>query len=242
MDARKALEIIGLSEGETKVYMSLLKLGSVPVSKVKEDTQLHRTTIYDFVESLINKGLASYVVKNNIKFYQAAHPSKLSEFIKEKEELVKEVIPDLTKLAEIEKEEIKVETYKGVEGFKTLLNDVIRVGKDMVGFGIDETKFKERFPILIEKHFKNEERIGMKERLLSSENTKFIYKKLTASYRFIPDQYFNPTPTIVYGDRVAIMVWEPLTIVIIKNSELADSYRKHFELLWKMAKLKPKHL
>ena len=42
------------------------------------------------------------------------------------------------------KEEISVEMYKGVEGIKTILNDILRVGKDYVIFGIDESMFKER--------------------------------------------------------------------------------------------------
>ena len=235
MEIKKVLQDSGLSEGETKVYLSLLKLGSVPVSKIKEDTELHRTTIYDFLEKLLNKGLVNYVVKNNIKFYKATHPNKLLDFVKEKEENIKEILPELKELAEFRQEELKVEVYKGQEGFKTLLNDMIRVGDNMVALGIDEIRFKKKFPILIENYFKKEEEKGMKERLLTSEDAEFIYKKKTANYRFIPKEFFNPTPIMVYGKRVVTIIWEPFTLISIENSELAESYRKHFELLWKTA-------
>lgn len=240
METQKVLKDIGLSEGEIKVYLALLKLGSVPASKIKEETKLHRTTIYDFVEKLLNKGLINYVVKNNIKYYKATHPNKLLEFIKEKEENVKGILPALTKLAEFKKEEIKVEVYKGVEGFKTVLNDLLRIGEDMVAFGVDEVKFKERFPLLMKQYFKKEEDRGINERLLTSEDTEFIFKKKTTNYRFVPKEFFNPTPTIVYGNKIAIIIWEPLTIILIENPELADSYKKYFEMLWKIAKKKPK--
>jgi len=71
---------------------------------------------------------------------------------------------------------------------------------------------------------------------LTSEKPKFIYKTKVITYRYIPKEYFNPTSTLVYGDRVALLIWEPLTVIMIKNKELADSYRKQFELLWKIAK------
>ena len=66
MDVKQVLSELGLSEGEIKVYMALLKLGSSPVSALKEETKLHRTTIYDFIEKLLNKGLVNHVIKNNV--------------------------------------------------------------------------------------------------------------------------------------------------------------------------------
>lgn len=240
MDVEKALESVGLSDGEIKVYLALLKLGSVPVSKIKEETNLHRTTIYDFVEKLLNKGLVNYVIKNNTKYYKATHPNKLLDFVREKEEDIKEILPELVKLSGFKKEEIKIETYKGIEGLKTLINDVLRVKKDVVIFGINEIMFKERFPILVEQYFKKEEEAGIKERLLASEDTEFIFDKKTTNYRFIPEEFFNPTPTMVYGSKVAVIIWEPFTIIMIENPGLADSYKKYFEMLWKIAKKKPK--
>jgi len=236
MDAEKVLLESGLSEGEAEVYLALLKLGSVPVSKIKEETNLHRTTIYDFLDKLLNKGLVNYVVKNNIKFYKATHPNKLLDYVKEKEENIKEILPKLKELAEFDRGELKVEVYKGREGFKTVLNDQLRFGGELLAFGVDESKFKERFPILLEQYFKKEEEKGMRERLLASEEAEFIYKKKTTNYRFISKEFFNPTPSIVYGNNVGFIIWEPFNVIIIENAELADSFRKYFEMLWRIAK------
>jgi sugar-specific transcriptional regulator TrmB len=238
MDLNQTLKEIGLSQGEAKVYLALLKLGPAIVSEIKEETNLHRTTIYDFIEKLLNKGLINYVIKNNIKHYNATQPDKLLAYIKEKEEHIKGILPSLTELQKFQKEELKVEVYKGREGFKTVLNDMLRTKKNMVGFGVDEEIFKKRFPILIEQHFKREQELGITERLLSSDDTKFVYEESHVTYRFIPKEYFNPTPTVVYGDKVVIIIWEPLTIIMIENSELAEAYRKQFEMLWGMAKQK----
>jgi len=236
MDVEKVLEGIGLSSGERKVYLALLKLGSVAVSEIKEETGLHRTTIYDFLEKLINKGLVNYVIKNSVKSFDAVHPNRLLEFIKDKEDSLKEVMPQLEKLIKFEKEAIVVETYRGIEGMKVWLNEIIKVGKDFVGFGVDESMFEEKFGALMDQYFVKEKELGIKERMLTAEGAPFVYDSPTITYRSIPKEYFNPTPTVIYGDNVGMLIWEPMTVIIIRNKELADGYLKHFELLWKGAK------
>ena len=236
MIKEELLEDIGLSEGESKVYISLLKLGSSPVNKIKEDTKLHRTTIYDFIEKLLNKGLVNFIIKNNIRYYKATHPNKLLDLLKEKEENIKEIIPDLIKLNEFEKEDITVEIYKGKEGFKTILNLIIRERKELIGFGVDESQFEKIFSLEIKQYFKKEKLAGIKERMLTVEGAKFIYKQSNIKYRYLPKEYFNPTPCFTFSDYACILIWEPLTTILIKNKNIADSYKKQFELLWKIAK------
>jgi len=114
-----------------------------------------------------------------------------------------------------------------------MLNDYLRSGSDLTAFGIDETKFEKVFPDLMHQFFKKEEEAGLKERLLASEDATFIYKKKTTNYRFIPKGFFNPTPSMTYGNKIGFVIWEPL--IVIENADLADSFRKHFNMLWKVA-------
>ncbi len=241
MGIHEALEEAGLNESETQVYVELLKAGPSKVSRIKERTGIHRTTIYDILESLLQKGLVSYTIKDNAKHFRAAHPSRLAELVREKEEKITEAIPELAKLANLAKEEIRVEVYTGREGFKFILNDVLKTGRDLAGFGIDERDFVSRFPVLMEQFFMKEEDAGIHERLLTSEKAGFLFDKKTTHYRFLPEEYFSPAPTMVYGNKVCIIIWEPLTVILIENESLAESYRKSFELLWKIAKKNPGH-
>jgi sugar-specific transcriptional regulator TrmB len=132
MDEKEVLKELGLSDGETKVYLALLKLGPSTVNKITKITEQHRTTIYDFLEKLLNKGLVNYVIKNNVKYYKATHPNKLMDLLKEKEDNLKNIMPSLIDLSKFQKEEVKVEVYKGKEGLKTVMLDVIRSGKEIV--------------------------------------------------------------------------------------------------------------
>ena len=240
MDLQQGLKTIGLSEGETRIYLGLLKLGSSTVAKITKEVKSHRTNIYDYLEKLLAKGLVNYVIKGGVKHYKATHPNKLFDFVKEKENVISTILSDLTKLSDLSKEELSVEVYEGVEGVKTLLKDVLREGKDHVIFGIDETMFQDKLGPFMDWYFKEEKKRGFKERILTRDDVKLVYEYETVIYRYLPSKSFNPTPTYVWGDNVGILIWEPFTVIRIKSAALADSYNKYFEILWKQAKQKPK--
>ncbi|MDP2749213.1 MAG: helix-turn-helix domain-containing protein [Nanoarchaeota archaeon] len=236
MGTKEVLKELGLSDGEVKVYLALLKLGETSVSKLTKETGQHRTTIYDFLEHLLQRGLVNYVVKSGVKYYKVADPDKLVEYLKEKEEKLKQILPELKQLAKVPTGEINVEVYSGVEGFKSVLNDRLKVGKDLYGFGVDEEIFEKKFPIVMKQFIKKEQEKKLQEFLLTKEKAKFIYKEKNMHYKYIPEEFFEPTATAVYGDRVIIIIWEPLTTILIKNRGLAESYRRYHKLLWKIAK------
>ena len=52
---KRILERAGLSKGEVEIYLALLKLGASLVSKIAQETGLHRTNIYDTLEKLKEK-------------------------------------------------------------------------------------------------------------------------------------------------------------------------------------------
>lgn len=239
MEKKDVLKELGLSEGEAAVYLALLRLGDSQVNKVKIETKMHRTTIYDFLDGLIKKGLVSYVVKNNVKFFIAAHPSKLDDLIKEKKEHLEEIVPSLIKLAELEKRQIKVEVYEGLEGFKTFIGRMLQRKGELLAFGIDESQFESKFPYLMKSYLVKEEKLGLTERIITRKGVKFIYRKKYMDYRYIDEKYFSPTPTLTWGKFVIFIIWEPLTVIFVENKELADAHKKHFDLFWNIADKKP---
>ena len=70
----------------------------------------------------------------------------------------------------------------------------------------------------------------------SSKNTEQV-KLAYSKFRYIPDEFTAPTTTFVYGNKTAIIIWSEIPIAtLIISKEVAESYRKYFELLWKNAK------
>ncbi len=231
MNTEIILQDLGLSEGEIKTYLTLLKRGSSTVAKIKEESGLHRTTVYDFLEKLMQKGLVSYVVQGGVNYYNASQPERLKQLLKEKAEKLDMIMPDLENLARLPKDEIKVEVYKGKQGFNTVLNKIIATKKDMYGFGFEEEKYEQLDPILMQQYFRKCNENKIKENVFVKRNTTFLYKHPHIKYHFLPDDYFNPNPSMTFGNYVAIQVWEPLTTILIENKALADAYKKHFNFL-----------
>lgn len=239
METKEVLKDLGLSEGEAKVYLALLRLGESQVNKIKIETKMHRTTIYDFIDKLIKKGLVSYVVKNNVKFFSASHPSNLESLIKEKKERLEEALPNLVNLAELEQKSLKVEVFEGFEGFKTVMNKILSQEKEeFLSFGIDEEIFDKKFPNLIKSYMRKEEKAGIKERVITRKGTRFVYKNPHIKYKYMDEKFFSPTPIGIFSNFVGFFIWEPFSVVVIENKDLADAYRKHFELMWKIAERK----
>ena len=68
---------------------------------------------------------------------------------------------------------------------------------------------------------------------------RFLFDKRlvpTTEYRFLKEQHFNPTNTFIYADRVVLVTWgNPVTAIMIKNSNIMETYKTHFEYLWNLA-------
>lgn len=238
----KVLRGIGLSDNEIKVYVTLLRIGSSGVSTIAKNSGLYRPYVYDTLERLCEKGLVNFIYKDNKKYYKAAHPEKLKEILEEKKEALEHILPKLIKLTKVLKDEIKAELFCGKKVIrviqKDVLNTLLEKGGENLVLGVDEKKFMEIDPIIMKQFFYQMKKNKLKERVLVREGDNYLpgYKE-TTQYRFIPKDFFNPTSTFIYGNKVAIIIFsEPLYGLIIENKQLSDAYRKQFELLWKNAK------
>ncbi len=233
---KTALEKIGLSKGEAEIYLILLKIGEATASEIARYTKIARPNVYDYLNKLKDKGMVSFVSKKNKIHYIPSSPEKIMEYLDEKRELITQELPDLLKLYSPGKERPQVETYEGVEGFKTLMNDIIKTGKDFVGWGASD-RVRETVPDYIVKiYLKQREKKKIRARQLFVK-TEGVLDTPMSKFKAIPKEFSSPATTIVYDNKVAIMIYTAIPLImIVKSRELADSYRKHFELLWKATK------
>lgn len=236
MDIAK-LEKIGLNLNEAKIYLALLELGQAQAGDISKKSQINRTTVYDSLERLIQNGLVTFVISANKKIFKPVAPKKLLNQIEEKENAVKEILPELESLFVQSKEKEETDIYKGRKGIKSILDDILH-SKEYVAFG-SSGKFLEimQHDFIIfqkrKKELKISSRIILSESSRKSETVKVSYAK----FRFIADEFSAPTTTFVFRDRIAIIVWgETPVATLIKSKEVAKSYNNYFELLWKIAK------
>jgi HTH-type transcriptional regulator, sugar sensing transcriptional regulator len=71
---KEIIKALGLSDNESEVYLILLNMNEALASEIATKSRISRPHIYDTLEKLIDKGLASYVIKNNRRHYKPANP------------------------------------------------------------------------------------------------------------------------------------------------------------------------
>lgn len=234
MDIEKTLENIGFSPNEIKVYLMLNDYGSSKAGKIAKIAKIDRSSCYNSLKSLTEKGLVSYVSIGKVKFFQATGPRKLLDYIKEQEEDVKKILPELSARHKAAKIEGQVRLFKGIKGIKSIFLDIARTGKDNFAFG-SEGQFSERMPEFA-KQF---------DRLKKENNihTKMIIRKgrrekdtKTSEFRYFIKADESPAVTNIYGDKIAIIIWtdEPEGI-IIENPAAAKAYKSYFDFMWENA-------
>ena len=233
------LEEIGLTKNEAIIYLELLRLGSSLARNITRTTNMHRTSVYGCLQRLQKKGLVSVISYEEKTYYEASDPTKLLSLIKERETQLQSILPELKKIKG-SKFHIphEVQYYKGKQGLKTIFNDILITGKNYVGWGPEK-----RLEELMQYYFIH----YIKKRIKKKIHVKIIYPEESKGLehtqnplldiKYISDTIDSPTAHRVYGDKVAILLLEeePLSI-LIRNKTIAESYKKHFNLLWEKAK------
>ncbi len=223
----------GLTGNESKLYLELLKNQELTANELSKKVSMDRTLAYSVLNHLIEKGLISYIIKQNKKFFKAEKPANLLNKLKEKEIFVKDLISELNK---IQKEIIipyEIKIFEGKEGLRNLMNLIIQQ-KEFFSFGGTGKAFDLLYEMggILQKMNKNK----FSGKIIFSERYK--EHKLSES-KLIQKRYLkleSEATTTIFGEYVSIhLAKEKPLVILIKNKEIVKSYRNHFEELWKNA-------
>ncbi len=233
------LREVGLTKTETKIYLTLLEEGPSLAGVLSRKSGIHRRSVYDALERLIEKGLVSYIKTNNRKYFEAVNPKKVIHILDEKREALKAVLPELEMKYNFVKERRETLFFRGKSGIKSLFDDQIEAGKPVFVIGAS-MKAVDLLKSYFQRYDRRRKENKIKVKAIFSEDIKgseYIKNLPLAEVRFLPKHLLKNVATNIYGDRVAIIViqHEPIAI-LIKDKAIADCYRNYFELIWSLAK------
>src|SRR3989344_4581726 len=86
------LHTLGFGEKEAVVYVALLELGRGTVTQIARKAGINRTTGYDILDSLSNKGVVNVSGKEPKQEYAAEPPEAVIQYLKREAEAAKERI------------------------------------------------------------------------------------------------------------------------------------------------------
>ncbi|MDP2750035.1 MAG: helix-turn-helix domain-containing protein [Nanoarchaeota archaeon] len=242
---QNSLQKMGLTPGEAEVYNALVELGMSSTGNITKKADIASSKVYEVLQRLQKKGLASFIIKNGVRYYDATPPERIIDFLVEKkdeivrsQEEIKKIIPFINEKRKEGQEKNQTIVYTGLQGAKIVLNEILEAGKKGItnyGYGTDADPYVEYLPHDINKFTKQAQKYKFKTKLLFAKG--FKSPNTSAQIKFLPKEYLPPVRTMIYGDKVAIVNFsKPITTIIIQNKQVAESYKKHFELLWKIAK------
>ena len=237
------LEKIGLTQGESKVYIALLYLGSSSVGPIINRAKVSRSKVYDILDRLIQKGLVSYVYEGKTKKYDAVSPKRLHEFLEveskeleQKKQKLEEILPTLENLSKYS-DNTKAEVFHGPRGIKAFF--------DMSLYDNKEINYVLGYPKEASLYFHAYWRKYHKERIRRKQYGKVLYdyetwfcknrgKRKYVEQRYLPEGIKTPAFIYIFGDTVGTIVFtkEQKLCFMIKNQIVADRYKEYFMMLW----------
>ncbi len=238
----KQLEEIGLSSHEAALYVEILRFGEASVGMLLEHVKLHREQAYRALKRLEHGGLIRRYEKNKRSYFAVIDTDLLIKQVKDKVQTAEALQPVLKGMHQRKPHVVRV--IDGAEGFAVLGRDLVdTLKKDSEYFilGGQGEKFNQLEEVwsIYEKSVKAFAKRNISLRMLAFEGQNFS-KQFKAQplleVRELPGEYVGPVATVIYGDKVALEVMDPdnVSLVIIENKNIANSYRQQFEALWKL--------
>jgi len=231
----EVLKELGFEEREIKIYLALIKNSNQTALQISKQTNIDRTTTYDLLEKLIQKGIISSNIINNSNHFKAISPKQLLIYFKEKYSSLENILPQLNAIKQESNEPINCELFTGLSGLKTILKDLINSKKDYKVIGIKK-EYEDILSYFNDQGIIKISEFKIKEIAIVNPNEKFKKAK-HGVYRYLEKKLNQPITTILYDNKVVFFFWkEPYYAIRIEDKDFVKMQEEYFDLLWKIAK------
>jgi sugar-specific transcriptional regulator TrmB len=249
MDIEQVLHNFGFSEKETSVYLSLLELETATATQVADHSQINRSTVYVVIESLQKKGLISvhkedgsatrYIASPIERLLESAKSSrnKYTNMIKE----IEKILPEMQLSIESKKARPRVQFFEGKKGLIKAYEDTLTSSEEILAYASIENMHKS-LPGYFPDYYKRRASNGIPIRSIHP-NTEEARERIkhdkeeSRNSALVPTHKYSFSPEInIYDNKVVFMSLVEKFSLIIESQELADAFKKVFELSWKEAK------
>lgn len=230
---------IGLTDGEAKVYYSLLVLGPSTVGPIVKRSKISNSNIYEVLDRLVDKGLVTYVLKEKTKHFQATNVYNLNTFLENEEknldrkkQILQKLIPNIKQVTKESAQDAEIFTgYKGIRAAYHVLLEEAAPGDEFLFTYIPQGGEVDKFYQTLNPLLKE---AGVTLKGISTtkfRNNESIQKWMKIRFVDFP----VPANIDICHDKVLIICWSGPQAFLIRSNELAASYKDYFEVLWMMA-------
>lgn len=241
----EVLRKIGLTNGEIRVYESVIKLEKSSTGPIMKNCGISSSKVYLILNKLIEKGLVTFSIENNVKIFLAANPINIIEYINEQQNELektkveaKDLVKDLNKLIGTNEEET-AKVYKGQKSLRTAFQNILdNLDQDFLFIGAPSSELDS-----LELFFQNLQSIreegkvktlGIADISTQKKYNQIFKQKKNIKLKFIDFPF--PHAIAIGKDRIIISMWEPYVIGFeIESKRIAKRYKDFFYNLWDKA-------
>jgi sugar-specific transcriptional regulator TrmB len=245
------LEKIGLTHGEIKTYLALLKLGPSSTGPIAKQSGVSRSKVYMILDKLEKKGLASHVEKSGVVYFQAVEPGKIKDYIKEQQEQLKSLeeefekfLPQLESFHRAQEALHQITVYQGLKGLKVAHEHTylkLKKGDEYYVLGVPQYQPWEHLHYWGKDHRRRSD-AGIRCRMLfnSDADPKLLKNRNSFRHceaRYMPTDLRTPAYFTIYKDTTLISIpsKDPIAIEIVSR-EITDAFMAYFNEFWKRSK------
>jgi sugar-specific transcriptional regulator TrmB len=245
-----ALNEMGLTSGEVKVYLALLRLGSSKTGLLASKAGVSSSKVYKILDRLEKKGLVGHVLKGKVKNFNALQPARLLDYLDEEEErlgrsreMVEKMLPQLEKervSAGSRSEATVYDGLKAVTNFFRNMIDELNPGDEYHVIGAGYGDVAPGLRAFFQAHHLRRSKKRIKLKMLANFDVKGKLETNTrfhSEIRYLPQYLITNMEIVLYRDKafIAIFTRDPKGF-LIESEEAVRSFEAYFRALWKIAK------
>jgi sugar-specific transcriptional regulator TrmB len=231
MEIVEVLESLGFDDREISIYLTLLKRKNMSALEISRDSKIDRTTTYDILEKMSNKGFVSSIIINNVKHFNAIKPKDLLNIFLQKCNSLENILPKLNSL-EDSNYPVEVQMFQGKKGILSILKQLISSKSNYRVIGINK-QFEDIIGYYNEQGLIQIDKWNVKEQAIVDKKSKFKKAK-KGEYRYVEGINF-PITTLLFANKVVFIIWqEPYFAIFIESEQFSKAQNRYFELLWNL--------
>lgn len=245
----KALQSIGLSEKESRVYIASLKFPNQATSILAKKTALNRGTTFVILNELLKKGLVTKSISSDVQRFTAVPPKEILNFLDKKEFEVQkqkgkinELLPQFENLVGQHSAKPIFQFYEGRNGLQNLISEMLRgdhtyiksiLSPELIIHNIGSDYWEEHELRRIKKKYQTKVLLSYNNHNNQSFKTSRNFLRNT---KYMPEPLFFPMTTFLFGNTAILLSQKDNFGLSIQSSEYVDMQNTFFDTLWAISK------
>lgn len=183
------------------------------------------------------------VIGQGENLYKPTEPNKLMEMVDEKRTKLEKIMPNLVSTYESKPHIEAAYIYKGVEGFKNYLRDMLSTEDDAYFIGAKRAWFDPRLKTFLDKFLIDAKKRGIKYHHLFDYEVKngapHVPEAVGKPFKYLPKEYSTPSMVDIFGNHVVSFtgagltkIHDDITIFVNISQPLATSYKTWFKFMF----------